>query len=79
MGVNKTLTPDQIASGSQRFALPARRRVVATDYLITSYETIEFLCPTWAASQGPSSEEADGIPVSVNGAAAVDSRVVTTA
>lgn len=31
-----------------------------TDYLITADETIEFLCPTWAAPQGPSSEEADG-------------------
>jgi hypothetical protein len=50
-----------------------------TDYLITSDETIEFLCPTWAVTQGPSSEESPGIPASVNGAAAVDSRVVTNA
>jgi hypothetical protein len=51
----------------------------ATDYLITADETVEFLCPTWAVMQGPSSEEAAGIPASVNGAAAVDSRVVTNA
>lgn len=51
----------------------------ATDYLITTDETIEFLCPTWAVIQGPSSEEAAGIPSSVNGAAAVDSRTVTNA
>ncbi|MEE8421918.1 MAG: hypothetical protein V3S31_03985, partial [Dehalococcoidia bacterium] len=51
----------------------------ATDYLITADETIEFLCPTWAVIQGPSGEEAAGVPASVNGAAAIDSRTVTNA
>ncbi len=50
-----------------------------TDYLITADETIEFLCPTWAVIQGPTNEQAAGIPASVNGAAAVDSRTVTNA
>ena len=51
----------------------------ATDYLITADETIEFLFPIWAVEQGPSGEEAPGIPLSVDGAAAVDSRTVTNA
>lgn len=51
----------------------------ASGYVITADETIEFLCPVWAAVQGPANEEATGIPASVSGAAALDSRTVTHA